>query len=120
MTDSGPAAWAQDGRRLAYAETSDRDVVPVFIFHGIPGSCSDVERLFGRGGPTGSGVRAIGIDRPGFGGSDPQPNRRFQDWPADVATVADHLGIGRFGVLGYSAGGPYVIACARALSARLT
>src|ERR1700759_2809065 len=120
MTDSGPAAWASDGRRLAYAETGDLDGVPVFVFHGIPGTRSDVERLFGHEGPTGSGVRAIGIDRPGFGGSDSQPNRRFQDWPADVATVADHLGIGRFGVLGYSAGGPYVIACAGALPERLT
>jgi hypothetical protein len=26
----------------------------------------------------------------------------FQDWPQDVLAVADHLAIGRFGVLGYS------------------
>jgi pimeloyl-ACP methyl ester carboxylesterase len=120
MTDNGAAALTQDGRRLAYAETGDLDGPPVFAFHGIPGSRSDFERLFGPEGLAGSGVRVIGIDRPGFGASDFQQNRRFQDWPGDVATVADHLGIDRFAVLGYSAGGPYVIACARALPDRLT
>jgi pimeloyl-ACP methyl ester carboxylesterase len=120
MTDNGAVAVTPDGRRLGYAEAGDLDGPPVFAFHGIPGSRSDFERLFGQQGLEGSGVRVIGIDRPGFGVSDFQQNRRFHDWPADVATVADHLGIDRFAVLGYSAGGPYVIACARALSGRLT
>src|SRR5947209_1948660 len=120
MTENGAAAQAADGRRLAYAETGDLEGAPVFAFHGIPGSRSDFERLFGKDELAGSGVRVIGIDRPGFGASGFQQNRRFQDWPADVATVADHLGIDRFAVLGYSAGGPYVIACARELPDRLT
>jgi pimeloyl-ACP methyl ester carboxylesterase len=120
VTENGAAVRAADRRALAYAETGDPDGAPVFAFHGIPGTRSDFERSFGEEGLAGSGVRVIGIDRPGFGASDFQQNRRFHDWPADVATVADHLGIDRFGVLGYSAGGPYVIACARALPDRLT
>ena len=120
MTKNGAAVRTADGRRLAYAETGEPDGASVFAFHGIPGSRSDFERLFGQEGLARPGVRVIGIDRPGFGGSDFQQNRRFHDWPADVASVADHLGIDRFGVLGYSAGGPYVIACARALPDRLT
>jgi pimeloyl-ACP methyl ester carboxylesterase len=62
----------------------------------------------------------IGIDRPGFGRSQFQPGRTYDDWPTDVAKVADRLGIDRFAILGYSAGGPYVVACARALAERLT
>jgi pimeloyl-ACP methyl ester carboxylesterase len=42
------------------------------------------------------------------------------DWPEDVATLADRLGLTRFGVLGYSGGGPFALACARLLPERLT
>jgi pimeloyl-ACP methyl ester carboxylesterase len=119
MTDGDETVVTSDGRTLASAEAGDRDGAPIFVFHGIPGSRSDFERSFGADALTGSGVRLIGIDRPGFGASQFQANRRFQDWPADVAAVADKLGIQRFGVLGYSAGGPYVVACAHAIPDRL-
>jgi pimeloyl-ACP methyl ester carboxylesterase len=119
MAENGATIRTGDGRTLAYAEAGDPDGAPVFYFHGLPGSRSDIERSFGQDGVAGSGARAIGIDRPGFGASDFQANRRFQDWPADVAAVADGLGIDRFGVMGYSAGGPYVAACAQALPDRL-
>jgi pimeloyl-ACP methyl ester carboxylesterase len=120
MTDNAATVRTADGRTLAYAETGDPGGAPVFVCHGIPGSRSDLELSFGLDVLAGSGVRVIGIDRPGFGGSDFQPNRRFGDWPADLAAVADQLGIDRFGVLGYSAGGPYAVACAHALADRLT
>jgi pimeloyl-ACP methyl ester carboxylesterase len=60
----------------------------------------------------------IAVDRPGIGGSDPQPGRRVLDWPTDVAELADSLGLERFAVLGVSFGGPYVRACAYALPRR--
>jgi pimeloyl-ACP methyl ester carboxylesterase len=41
------------------------------------------------------------------------------DWPRDVAELADHLGIGRFAVIGLSSGGPYVAACAALLGDRV-
>ncbi len=62
----------------------------------------------------------IGIDRPGYGGSDIQPRRRCSDWSGDVATVADALGIDRFGIVAYSGGGPYAVACALGLPDRVT
>ena len=68
----------------------------------------------------GSGVRLIGLDRPGFGESDVQRRRRYDDWPADVSAVADELGIDRFGVIAYSAGGPYAVACALSYPERLS
>ena len=66
------------------------------------------------------GVRAITIDRPGIGGSDPQPGHRIADWPADVTAFADALGLDRFGVIGWSAGVPYALACAAMIPERLS
>jgi pimeloyl-ACP methyl ester carboxylesterase len=120
LTDKAATIRTVDGRKLAYMEGGDPNGAPVFYFHGLPGSRSDFDRPLGHEALAGSGVRVIGVDRPGFGASDFQPGRRYDDWPADVATVADALGVARFGVLGYSAGGPYVVACARALADRLT
>jgi pimeloyl-ACP methyl ester carboxylesterase len=120
MSAIGGTVTAGDGRSLAYAETGDRDGPAVFVFHGLPGSRSDFDALFGGDALAGAGVRVIMIERPGFGASDFQPGRTFQDWPAGVAAVADELGIDRFGVLGYSSGGLYVVACAHAMPDRLT
>jgi len=36
------------------------------------------------------GVRAITVDRPGMGRSDPQPGHVVGDWPADVVALATH------------------------------
>ena len=61
----------------------------------------------------------ISPDRPGVGRSDPKPGRALLDWPADVSSLADALGIERFALLGWSAGGPYALACAFALPDRV-
>ena len=74
------------GRTLAYAETGEPDGAPVFYFHGIPGSRLDFHQPFNRPALDGAGVRIIGIDRPGYGGSDFQRRRRYTDWTDDVAT----------------------------------
>ena len=66
------------------------------------------------------GIRLIAVDRPGIGISDPRPGRRLLDWPADVAQLADHLGIARFAVVGWSGGGPYAAACGYLLPHRVT
>ena len=102
MTDNAATVRAVDGRTLVYAEAGDPNGAPVFYFHGLPGSRSDFDRLGIPEALVDSGVRLIGVDRPGFGASDFQPGRRYDDWPADVATVADELGISRFAVLGRS------------------
>lgn len=97
-----------DGRTLGYAITGDPAGPPVFYFHGWPASRLEaalVEHL---------PVRLIAADRPGYGASTPQPRRRLLDWPADVAALADHLGIGDFRCVGVSGGGPYALACAYA------
>jgi pimeloyl-ACP methyl ester carboxylesterase len=108
----------RDGRRLAYREYGATDGAPVFFFHGWPGSRLDLAP--NEGATKDTGVRVISVDRPGIGGSDPQPGRRVLDWPRDVAELADSLGVERFAVLGFSFGGPYARACAYALADRVT
>lgn len=107
----------EDGRTLAYAEFGDPDGIPVFVFHGGVGS-----RGFGllfEAAAHETGVRVITPDRPGYGRSDPDPDRTLLDWPADVAALADALDLDRFGVLGVSGGGPYAAACGYALPERV-
>lgn len=106
-----------DGRRLAIAEYGDPTGTPIVYCHGFGGSRlqvhpdHDIARRLG--------VRLIAPDRPGIGRSDPAAGRRVVDWPRDVAALADALGLDRFGVLGYSGGGAYALACAAALPERV-
>ena len=67
-----------------------------------------------------SGIRLIAAERPGMGRSDFKPSRTLLDWTDDVSELADILGIARFGVLGFSGGGPYAIACAYRIPERLS
>jgi pimeloyl-ACP methyl ester carboxylesterase len=62
----------------------------------------------------------VSVDRPGIGGSDVLPRRTFSDWPSDVIELADVFEIDDFGVVGWSAGGPYAAACAARIPGRLT
>jgi hypothetical protein len=98
----------RDGRTLGFAEYGVRSPKVLFYFHGYPGSrvearllAEPAERL---------GIRLIEIDRPGMGLSTFKLGRRFSDWPADVAELADDLGIDRFSLIGCSGGAPYAIA----------
>ncbi len=102
-----------DGRRLGYAQFGPKGALPVFYFHGWPGSRLEA------GFFEVPGVQMIGVDRPGYGLSDPQPHRKLADWPRDVEELADHLGFDKFAVVGMSGGGPYAAACAHALKDRL-
>jgi pimeloyl-ACP methyl ester carboxylesterase len=108
------------GRRLAYAEFGDPKGWPCFYFHFTPGSRIEPAAVFSGREELLEGVRLLAIDRPGFGRSDLQRGRSFLDWPDDVVAVADHLGIGRFAVLGLSGGGGYVLACAFKVPERLS
>lgn len=107
-----------DKRRLSYTDSGTDGDVPVFVFHGIPGCrfLSEPDVAAARR----QGIRLIVPERPGFGWSDFQPERTLLDWPDDVAALADHLGLDRFGVLGLSAGGPYAAVCAYKIPQRLT
>ena len=105
------------GRDLAFCEYGDPRGLPIFAFHGTPGSRLQIAPP--PSSPIPSGYRLIAPDRPGYGHSTFDPNRRLTDWPGDVSAIADHLSVDRFGVLGISGGGPHVLACAHAIAPRL-
>lgn len=108
----------RSGRRLAFDVTGARNGYPVFLMHGTPGS---------RNGPKPRGIvlhrlglKLICYDRPGYGGSDRQPERSVQDAAHDVVTIADSLGLDQFAMVGRSGGGPHALACAAALPNRVS
>jgi pimeloyl-ACP methyl ester carboxylesterase len=107
-----------DGRRLGFAEWGDPDGWPLLFFHGTPSSRLGLE--WAEIPAAERGVRVLSIDRPGHGLSDPAPGRTLLDWTRDVTGFAGALGLERFGIAGWSGGGPYVLACAYALADRLT
>jgi pimeloyl-ACP methyl ester carboxylesterase len=103
------------GRTLKTAEWGEPAGRPVFYLHGTPSSrlehCLHPAAL--------AGIRLITYDRPGYGGSDPSPDRTVGDVAADVTAIADALGLDRFAVYGASGGGPHALACAALLPDRV-
>ena len=117
-TDRCDSLILADGRRLAYRETGPAGGMPVFYCHGAIGT------PLGRSVNLESitfelGIRYIAVSRPGIGGSDPAPGRSVLAFAADVRGLADALGIDRFAVVAVSAGGPYALAVAHELGARV-
>jgi pimeloyl-ACP methyl ester carboxylesterase len=110
----------EDGRELACSEAGDPGGVPVFAFHGTPGSRRQILFPAVNQAAKNKGVRLIVPDRPGYGLSTLQPGRRLVDWPKDVSFLADRLDLETFTVLGFSGGGPHALACASLLPDRVT
>ncbi len=65
------------------------------------------------------GAEVLAIDRPAIGRSDPWQVASVADWPPIVEAVAAQLHLGEFAVAGWSAGGPYALACAAAMPLRV-
>src|SRR5690242_11274058 len=65
------------------------------------------------------GIRLIGYDRPGYGGSTPHAGRSIADAAADVEAICVGLGLGRIATWGGSGGGPHALACAALLPDRV-
>src|SRR6266699_838079 len=91
--------------------------VAVFWHHGTPKVGSPRRPLFSAAADN--GLRWVAYDRPAYGGSSPNPGRDIASAAADVAAIADALGIGRFAVLGHTGGGPHALACGALLPERV-
>ncbi len=105
-----------DGRTLCVCEGGAKVGPVVFYLHGTP-LCGRLYEPHEEDAKR-RGLRLIGYDRPGYGGSTPRPGRAIGDAAADVAAIADHLGVERFGVWGISGGGPHALACAALIPRR--
>lgn len=58
------------------------------------------------------GIYIVSFDRPGYGESDPNPNRTVKSMAMDIEELADHLGLGpKFYVVGFSMGGQSIWSC---------
>jgi pimeloyl-ACP methyl ester carboxylesterase len=101
-----------DGRTQHYYDTREGESdtrTAVFWHHGSPNVGSPPEPLFRAAADN--GLRWVSYDRPAYGGSSPNPGRDMASAAADVAAIADALGIGRFAAVGHSGGGPHALAC---------
>ena len=109
-----------DGRVLhAYdvGSTARRDDLVVMWHGGTPNTGAPPEPLFEVAQSL--GIRWIGYDRPGYGGSTAHRGATVASAAADASRVASHLSIERFAVFGHSGGGPRALACAAMLPDRV-
>jgi pimeloyl-ACP methyl ester carboxylesterase len=111
-----PDVPTRDGRNLRAYECGDPQGFPVVVHHGTPASgrlfrphVEDARRR---------GIRLIGYDRPGCGGSTPHPGRTVAAAVDDVGAIADALVLDSFATRGISGGGRCARACVRSAPPR--
>ena len=111
-------AWmpTKSGRRVSYYQYGAADGFPAFFCHGTG---SHVHAMCLHKTAEAFGYRLIVPDRTGIGLSDFDPKTTLLDEANDIASLADHLGIDRFGLIGLSGGGPTLFAAAHSLPERL-
>jgi len=107
-----------DGRTLEVHEAGDPAGLPVVVHHGTPMSGIQYDPHVDLA--LEQGIRLIGYDRPGYGGSSRAHGRTISDCAADVTAIADALELERFASWGISGGGPHVLACAALCDDRLS
>ncbi|CAH2064866.1 unnamed protein product [Thlaspi arvense] len=115
----------RDGRHLAYKEFGyprDEAKFKIIYIHGFDSCMHDspfpyflmpalVEELK---------IYTVSFDRPGYGESDPDPNRSPRSIALDIEELADGLGLGpKFYVFGLSMGGEITWACLKYIPHRL-
>ena len=110
----------RDGRRLHIYDTHADDAaasLAIFWHHGTPNLGEPPEPLLPAAAER--GIRWVSYDRPGYGGSSPQPGRDVASAASDVLAIADALGIARFAVMAHSGGAAHALACGALLSERV-
>ena len=105
-----------DGRHLGYLTVGEGK--PVVYFHGTASSRLEVKLLTELAYTA--RLQIISIDRPGYGLSTFVPKRSLCDFAGDINFLVDHLGIERFGVIGWSGGGVFALAYAALFPERIT
>jgi pimeloyl-ACP methyl ester carboxylesterase len=110
MNNQDQIIVTKNGHEIQILQAGKPDGMPILVHHGTPGSrllrpkwIEDAES---------QGIRLIGYDRPGYGGSTPSPDRTVANAAEDVAAIANALNLDRLAVWGISGGGPHALACA--------
>jgi pimeloyl-ACP methyl ester carboxylesterase len=114
MVDEGERSIeVADDRELRVAIAGDTSGRPIFVHYGTPNSrhffAPNVDDARERG------AYLVSWDRPGYGGSTPQPGRTVADVATDARKVAEALGVDSVVTWGISGGGPHALACAALL-----
>jgi pimeloyl-ACP methyl ester carboxylesterase len=101
------------GRELCVELAGEPDGKPILVHTGEPMS----RRLYGGwiADAENKGIRLIGYDRPGYGGSTARPGYTVASVAQDARVIAEALGHDRIGIWGLSGGGPYALGCAALL-----
>jgi pimeloyl-ACP methyl ester carboxylesterase len=99
---------SEDGRRLRVEVVGDGDRV-ILAQLGTP-NAGVLFDPWVRDAAARS-LSLVTYDRPGYGGSSPQPGRIIADCVKDVRAIAAALGFERCAVWGFSGGGPHALAC---------
>jgi pimeloyl-ACP methyl ester carboxylesterase len=105
-----------DGREVEYVEVGDPGGQPVVHLHGTPGTAGSVALL--EDAARRNDVRLLAVSRPGYGRSTTTPPG-LVSVARDVGELASGLGVEEFAVLGVSGGGPFALATAAAMPARV-
>jgi pimeloyl-ACP methyl ester carboxylesterase len=112
-TDDGRVLRVHDGGAVATGER-----LTILWHHGSPQTGALLDPLLRAAAAR--GVRLVSYARPSYAGSSPRPGRDVASAAADVARIADALGIGRFATMGASGGGPHALACSALVGDRVT
>ncbi|XP_023756307.1 uncharacterized protein LOC111904824 [Lactuca sativa] len=122
---TSPRIKLHDGRHLSYKEhgvSKDSAKYKIIFIHGY-NSCKEYNPLAITTSPDlieSLRVYIVSFDRPGYGESDPNPNRTLKSFASDVEELADQLGLGsKFYLVGFSMGGQLVWPCLKYIPQRL-
>lgn len=106
------------GRRLAFSTLGPDGGLPVLYLHGGIGSRLDATDEMRRCVRE-LGVQWVAVSRPGFGASDPHPERTAATVARDVGVLVDTRQWQRLLIVGVSSGGPFALTCAAHLEDRV-
>ncbi|MFI6321760.1 alpha/beta fold hydrolase [Nonomuraea sp. NPDC050556] len=101
-----------DGRRMGYAVFGDPEGRPCLVVHGYSSSRWVAGWALSDAALRRHGVRAISVDRPGYGASAAHPRAGFAAWAEDAAELLGHLGLDRVATIGVSMGAGPALALA--------
>lgn len=122
---TSPRIKLRDGRHLSYKEygvPKELAKYKIVFVHGF-----DSVKHYAAIATTASpaliedlGIYIVSFDRPGYGESDPDPNRTLKSLALDIEELADQLGLGsKFYVVGFSLGGQAIWTCLKYIPHRL-